>query len=226
MFMDPWYLLLLVVFALSIFASNRVESTFKKYGKEPAQSGVCGAELANALLEAHGEPIPVHPVSGTLTDHFDPVNNTVGLSQTVYNNSSVSALAVTAHEIGHVLQHQQGYAAIRLRNAVLPVASFSSSFAPLIIIAGLVLGLTNIAWAGVVLFGAVLAFQVVTLPVEFDASARGLRMLEEGGYVSREQIPHAKEVLRAAAMTYVLAALASLVNLLRFASMVNSRSRD
>lgn len=224
---DFLYFLLLAVFVLSMIASGRVTKTFNKYSDERADSGVTGAQLAQDLLNNYGEPIPVHAVSGQLTDHFDPVNNTVGLSQAVYGSNSVSALAVTAHEIGHVLQYQQDYAPIRMRNNILPVASFASSASPFIIIGGILLGMTKLAMVGVWLFAAVLVFQLVTLPVEFNASRRGLTMLEQGGYITREQLPHAKAVLRAAAMTYVWAAVAALINLLRFLSMVsNSRRRD
>lgn len=220
------YFLLLAVFALSIIASNRVNKVFKKFSNEPAASGRTGAELARELMVRYGtEELPVQPVSGSLTDHFDPVNKTVGLSQAVYGSDSVSALAVTAHEIGHVLQYQENYAPIVIRNKILPVASISSTLAPYIVIIGVVIGASGLAMFGALLFGAVLLFQLVTLPVEFNASNRGIEMLASGGYLSSDQIPDAQQMLRAAAMTYVWAAVASLINFLRFFAMAKSSDR-
>ena len=223
---DGLYFLLIAVFALSVIASNRVNSVFKKFSREPAASGKTGAELARELMMRYGtEELPVEPVAGSLTDHFDPVNNRVGLSEAVYGSSSVSALAVTAHEIGHVLQYQENYAPIVIRNKILPVASISSSIAPYIVILGVVIGAAQLAMIGVILFGAVLLFQLVTLPVEFNASNRGIEMLASGGYLTNDQIPDAKRMLRAAAMTYVWAAVASLINFLRFFAMAKNSDR-
>ena len=166
-------------------------------------------------------------MSGALTDHYNPQTGVVGLSQAVYGERSVSALAVAAHEIGHVLQHEEGYLPIRIRNAVLPAASIGSNLAPWIVILGLFLGSYNLSLVGVVLFGAVLVFQLATLPAELNASSRALRMLEDGGYVDYSQSDDAKKVLRAAAMTYVLATLAALVSFLRLYSIAaSSRRRD
>lgn len=222
------YLLLVVIMVASMFAQGKVQRTFKKYSSEYAVSRMTGRDLARELIERYGtEHVDITAVNGTLTDHFDPRNNTVGLSTAVYNSSSVAALAVTAHEIGHVLQYQENYGPIRLRNSVLPVAQIGSSMAPWIVILGLFIGSFNISMIGVYLFGAVLLFQLVTLPVEFNASSRGLRMLEEGGYVSYEQSDGAKKVLRAAAMTYVWSTLATLVSFLRLLVIARSnRNRD
>ena len=173
-----------------------------------------------------GSNVTLHRVRGTLTDHFDPKNKSVALSEGVYDSASVAALAIAAHEIGHVMQYQEGYFPIKLRNAILPVANFGSKAAPFIVIIGIAMGSLNLAMAGVVLFGAMLAFQLVTLPVEFNASRRALDMLVSNGFLAVEEEPGAKKVLRAAAMTYVASALASAANLLRLLSMVNSRRRD
>ncbi len=166
----------------------------------------------------------ITPVQGRLTDHFDPRTNIVGLSEAVYNDNSVAALAVAAHEIGHVMQYETGYIPFRVRNAILPVASFGSQAAPFIVIIGLIMSSYNLAMFGVILFAGMLLFQVVTLPVEFNASRRAIEMLESGGYLSYDEAPQAKAVLRAAALTYVVAALASLVTLLRLLGMA-SRTR-
>lgn len=220
-----YFLLLIVVLVLSIACSGKVQKTFNKYANRRTASGKTADEIARELLYRHGSAVTIQPVSGALTDHFNPKTNIVGLSAEVFGRDSVSAAAVAAHEIGHVMQYEEGYGPIRLRNAVLPVAQFGSTAAPYIVILGLLLGSFNLAMAGVILFGAMLLFELVTLPVEFNASARGLRMLEEGNYISYEDSDAAKEVLRAAAMTYVLAALSTLVSFLRLLSMAQRTRR-
>ena len=222
------YFALLVVMILSFVAQGQVQRIFKRYSGERAQCGKTAAEVASELLGRYsGEFVQIEAVQGRLTDHFNPATKTVGLSTAVYGESSVAALAVAAHEIGHVLQHQEGYLPIRLRNAVLPAANIGSNLAPWIVIAGVIFGSFNLAMVGVVLFGAVLLFQLVTLPAELNASSRALRMLEEGGYVGYEQTGDARKVLRAAAMTYVLATIAALISFLRlFMIAASSRRRD
>ena len=225
---DMFYvMLLMVVMVLSLGAQGKVQSTFKKYSAVGTQRGLTAARVAQDLLDRAGSTVQLTRVSGTLTDHYDPKRGIVGLSDQVYGSSSVAAIAVAAHEIGHVLQYQEGYGPIRFRNAILPVAAIGSQAAPWIVIAGLFFGSYNLAMIGVILFGAMLAFQVVTLPVEFNASARALRMLEEGNYISYAESDGARVVLKAAAMTYVYAALASLVTFLRLFAMANrGRRRD
>lgn len=224
---DSVYLIaLLVVMALSLMAQGSVQRTFNRYAGTPTLRGMSADQVAGALLARGGSDARIEQVSGKLTDHFNPKTGTVGLSQAVYGSNSISAVAVAAHEIGHVMQYEEGYAPIRFRNAVLPVASIGSSLAPYIVILGVVISSFNLAMVGVTLFGAMLLFQVVTLPVEFNASRRALRMLEEGGYVTYEESDAAKKVLRAAAMTYVLAAVASLVSFLRLLSIASRTRRD
>lgn len=222
------YFALLILMVVSLFAQGRVQRVFQKYANEPAASGKTAESVAYELLARYGAGnVRIEPVSGALTDHYNPKTDVVGLSQTVYGERSVSALAVAAHEIGHVLQHEEGYLPIRIRNAVLPAASIGSNLAPWIVILGLFLGSYNLSMVGVVLFGAVLVFQLATLPAELNASSRALRMLEDGGYVDYSQSDDAKKVLRAAAMTYVLATLAALVSFLRLYSIASSsRRRD
>lgn len=221
-----YIILLLAVMGISFFAQSRVQSTFNKFAQTPISSGLRAEEIAQQLLNRAGSSVQITPVQGSLTDHYDPKNAVVGLSTQVYGQSSVAAIAVAAHEIGHVLQYQEGYAPIRLRNAILPVASIGSFAAPWIVIAGLMMGSFNLAMVGVVLFGAMLVFQVVTLPVEFNASARALRMLEDGNYISYEESDGAKKVLNAAAMTYVWAAVASLISFLRLLALANRSRRN
>ena len=223
---DSTILLVIGAMILSLVAQVGVQRTFRKYAQVMASANKSAASVAKELLHQEGSVAQVTPVGGSLTDHYNPKTNIVGLSQTVYDERSVAAIAVAAHEIGHVMQYEQGYVPIRLRNAILPVASFGSQAAPYIVIAGLLFSSYNLAMVGVILFGAMLLFQVVTLPVEFNASSRAIEMLQTGGYLSYEEVPQAKKVLRAAAFTYVVGALASLANFLRLLSIANRSRRD
>ena len=229
-----YYFLAIAVFVLSLIAQSHVQRVFQTYAQQPAKSGVPACALAEQLLRKNGLSLPVTRVSGSLTDHYDPKSEVVGLSEAVYDSASVSALAVAAHEIGHVLQHQEDYAPMRFRNVILPVANIGCRFGPLIVIGGLLLSwLTDwagnagyyIAMGGVVLYAVMLLFQVVTLPVEFNASRRGLSMLTEGGYLQEDELPGAKKMLRAAAMTYLLAALGSLITVLRLFTIARGAKR-
>lgn len=223
---DGWMLpALLAVLVLSFVAQSGVQRTFKKYAQVPASRNLPAWRVAEELLHNGNSTVQVTSVGGNLTDHFDPRSNIVGLSQAVYNDASVAAVAVAAHEIGHVMQYEEGYLPIKLRNAILPAANFGSMAAPWIVILGLFMSNYKLAMIGVILFGAMLLFQVVTLPVELDASRRGIEMLQSGGFLSYDETPQAKAVLRAAAFTYVVAALASLVTFLRLLSIANSSRR-
>ena len=207
---DGIYLIaLLVIMALSLMAQGSVQRTFNRYARTSTRRGMSAEQVAGALLARSGSNVRIERVSGSLTDHFNPKAETVGLSQSVYGSDSIAAVAVAAHEIG-----------------LLPVASIGSNAAPYIVLLGLVFNSFNLAMLGVILFGAMLLFQVVTLPVEFNASSRALRMLEDGGYITYEESDDAKKVLRAAAMTYVLAAVASLVNFLRLLSLASRTRRS
>jgi len=221
-----YIILLLAVMGISLYAQSKVQRTFMKFSETFVSSGLRAEEIAQQLLNRANSTVQIQPVQGSLTDHYDPKSGIVGLSTQVYGQSSIAAIAVAAHEIGHVLQYQEGYAPIRLRNAILPVASIGSYAAPWIVILGLMMGSFNLAMVGVVLFGAMLVFQVVTLPVEFNASSRALRMLEEGNYITYEESDGAKKVLNAAAMTYVWAAVASLISFLRLLAMANRSRRN
>ena len=221
-----YIILLLAVMGISFYAQSKVQRTFNQFSQTYVASGMRAEEIAQQLLNRANSTVQIQPVQGSLTDHYDPRSGVVGLSQQVYGQSSIAAIAVAAHEIGHVMQYQEGYAPIRLRNAILPVASIGSYAAPWIVILGLMMGSYNLSMIGVVLFGAMLVFQVVTLPVEFNASSRALRMLEEGNYISYEESDGAKKVLNAAAMTYVWAAVASLISFLRLLAMANRSRRN
>ena len=219
---------------LSLIAQSRVQHVFNQYAQVPSKKGMTGAQLANELLYRNGLNLPVTQVSGSLTDHFNPKDQTVGLSEAVYGSSSVSALAVAAHEIGHVLQYHEDYAPMRMRSVILPAARIGSAIGPILVIGGLLLsflaaGTGNVGYyiaiGGVALYTMMLLFQLITLPVEFNASKRGLSMLLDGGYLAEEELPGAKKMLNAAAMTYVLAALGSFVTVLRLLSIAGSARR-
>lgn len=220
-----WFLPLILVIILGFAAQAGVTNTYKKYSQILASSRVEAGDMARQLLRRAGSDVTVAQIGGNLTDNFNPKTGVVSLSSNVYPSSSVAALAVAAHEIGHVIQYEEGYLPIRVRNAILPVASFASNASVFIVLAGVLFGSFNIAMIGVYLFCAMLAFQIVTLPVEFNASSRGIRMLTEGGYISEEERPGAQKVLRAAAMTYVVAVLSTAVSLLRLMSIANSSRR-
>lgn len=220
------YVAVLIVAVIGMIASASVNSTFKKYSSMPAHCGLAANQVARRLLYEGGSDAALGAVSGSLTDHFDPSKNFVGLSQSVYGSSSVAALAVAAHEIGHVMQHKDGYAPIRVRNTLLPIARIGSTVGPWLVIIGIALGAFNLASIGAGLYFGILAFQLVTLPVEFNASRRGLEMLTSGGYIAGDQQERAaKKVLRAAAMTYVVAALSTFLTFLRLVAMANRSKR-
>lgn len=229
-----YYILAIAVMVLSLIAQGRVQRVFREYAQVPSKRGVTGAQLADELLYKNGLNLPVIQVSGSLTDHFNPKEQTVGLSEAVFGSSSVSALAVAAHEIGHVLQYQEDYRPMRLRSVILPVASIGSTIGPFLVLGGVVIAMISahsgnfgyyVALAGVALYVMMFLFQLITLPVEFNASKRGLTMLLDGGYLAEEELPGAKKMLRAAAMTYVLAALGSFVTVLRLFSIAGSARR-
>lgn len=219
-----WLLLVLVTSVIGMIAQNGVQSTFAKYNNVPTQAGRSGRDVANSLLNQGPEQTQIKPVRGALTDHYDPRNNTVALSEPVYNSGSIAAVAVAAHECGHVMQHRAGYGPIRARDALVPVVNFASNLAVPVMLLGMFIGLGNLLMLGVILYGAGLLFQLVTLPVELNASARALDALEAGHYLSASELPAAQKVLRAAAMTYIAAALSSALQFLYLLGMARGRN--
>ncbi|MBQ2661114.1 MAG: zinc metallopeptidase [Clostridia bacterium] len=219
------YILTFVIMIVSVAASSNVTRIYKKHSSTPSRYGFYASAVAEQLLAKNSSAVRISEVGGALTDHFNPKTQVVGLSQAVYHNNSVAALAIAAHEIGHVMQYEENYTPIKIRNTILPVAQFGSQAAPWLILGGLLIGMTDLAMVGVLLYGAMLLFQVVTLPVEFNASRRAIAMLSGGGYIAQDEEAVAKKVLRAAAMTYVLAALSSLVTFLRLLLIVNNRRK-
>ena len=221
---DPTYILVIIAFALTLFASFGVKSTFAKYDKIKNTRGITGADAARRILSANGiSNVRVEHTPGSLTDHFDPRTNVVRLSDATYNSSSVAAIGVAAHECGHAIQHSVGYAPIKVRNAIVPVVNIGNTLSMPLFFIGLVLGAYNLAYIGALLFGLVLVFQLVTLPVELNASRRALKILDEFDILGNSELKGAKKVLTAAAMTYVAAVAATALQLLRLLTILNRR---
>ena len=225
MYFDTSILILLPAILFALWAQSRVKSTYAKYSKEFAS--LTGAEAARMVLEMNGvNDVTIEPVAGELTDHFDPKTNTIRLSQGVCNVTSVAAVGVAAHEAGHAVQYAKGYSPIKIRTAIIPVTQIGSSLSWPLLLIGILLGSETLAMAGVLLFGAVVLFQLVTLPVEFNASNRALDALSASGYLQPEQVNGAAKVLRAAAMTYVAALAQAISQLLRLMLIANRSRRD
>lgn len=228
---DPVYWVILGIgFVLSLWASMRVKGTFARYSQVRSRSGVTGARVAQAILQANGiRDVTVEPVAGNLTDHYDPRSKTLRLSEPVYHSDSVAALGVAAHEVGHAIQHAQRYAPLQFRSAWVPVAGFGTGLGELLILIGLGLGFgggsMTLAWIGLALFSTVTVFTLVTLPVEFDASKRALVTLQQSGVLAADELQGARTVLNAAALTYVAAAAASLMQLLYWAFVIFGSGR-
>ncbi len=235
---SPMYLLVIGAgMLLSMWASSRVKSAFAKYSRIRTRSGMTGAQVAQRILQDNGiYDVKIERVPGQLSDHYDPRSKTLRLSEPVFGSDSMAAFGVAAHEVGHAIQHAQGYAPLKFRSAWVPVASIGSRFSMIIIMAAFMLGAARsaagsfgmlLAWIGLGLFAATTVFTLVTLPVEFDASRRALISLENGGYTTQEEVAGARKVLNAAAMTYVAAAATSLMQLLYWASLLlGGRSSD
>ena len=225
MYFDSTYLILLPAILFALWAQSRVKSTYAKYSKVFA--GLTGAEAARMVLEMNGvTDVAIEQVAGELTDHFDPKTNTIRLSKGVYGVTSVAAVGIAAHEAGHAVQYAVGYSPIKIRTAIIPVTNIGSTLSWPLLLIGLALGSETLAMAGVVLFCAVVVFQLVTLPVEFNASNRALDTLGASGYLKEEQLDGAGKVLRAAAMTYVAALAQALAQLLRLLMLANRSRRD
>ncbi len=226
-FYDYWYfILVLPAVLLTLVAQIVVKSTFSKYSRVAVRGGMTGDEASRTIQRQNGINVPIMQTAGSLTDHYDPKDQVIRLSEPVYGVSSVAAVGVAAHETGHALQYAEGYGPIRLRMAIVPVTRFASALAPYLVLLGLLLeGFIQLAWAGVILFGVAVVFQLVTLPVEFNASRRAMKALEAGGMLTDEERRGARRVLTAAAMTYVASLFLALMSLLRVLLIVRSRSR-
>lgn len=227
-YFDPYYwIILMPAFLIALLAQLNVSSTFNRYSRVASRRGLTGAQAAEEVLRAHGVyGVRITRVSGKLTDHYDPRTNTIRLSDAVYGSTSIASVGVAAHEAGHAVQYAQEYGPIKVRGAIIPVCNFSSQISILLIILGFVMYSRPLFAVGVVLFAVATVFQVVTLPVEFDASRRAIRSLRETHLLDAQELQGAKKVLGAAAMTYVAALLVSIAQLLRYVLAFNSRRRD
>lgn len=216
--MLSYLIFMLPALLISIYAQMKVKSTFKHFSRVRSGRGTTGAEVANVLLRRAGisSTVGIDAVSGSLTDHYDPRSKRVRLSQDVYDSTSIAAIGVAAHEVGHAIQHAQRYGPLELRHTLVPVTNFASSLAFPAILIGAILYNMNLIMVGIVLFSAVVLFHLVTLPVEINASRRAIAELSAAGLVSMEEVPMVKKVLGAAAMTYLAAALAAVANLLYY----------
>lgn len=225
---DLQYLFYLMpVLVISIYAQIKVKSAYNKYSKIRTSKGFTGREAARTILDRNGcADVEIGRVAGELTDHFDPRTNVINLSTNVYDSSSVAAVGIAAHEAGHAVQHRTGYAFIKLRTAIIPICNLGSSVAPILILLGVMLGSLQLYWLGIIAFASIAVFQLVTLPVEFNASRRAIAILETNGTLNYEELKGAKKVLSAAALTYVAALLTSLMQLLYFISRVNRNGNN
>ncbi|GMV94054.1 MAG: membrane protein [Candidatus Hydrogenedentota bacterium] len=239
MYFDWTLILLIPGVILSLWAQFKVKSTYEKYSQVATRSGLTGAQVAQLVMEnaevktsggtlqpayATGISCPINMVPGQLTDHYDPRNRTLNLSEGVYHGRSVAALGVAAHEVGHAIQHANAYSALMWRNAIYPMTSISSTLSWPLLIGGLFFGISPLLHIGIALFSVAVLFTVITLPVEFDASKRAIRALAHGGYLTDDEIVGARRVLNAAAWTYVAAAAMAVLQLLRL--ILIARGRD
>ena len=229
-YFDPTYVLVFIGAIICMIASANVKSTYQKFSKYRSMTGMTGAQAAERLLRNAGlNDVKVGHVSGELSDHYNPATKVVNLSDSVYASTSVAAIGVAAHECGHAIQHAKGYAPLRFRTWFVPVANFGSKLAWPLILIGLFIN-SESSWliiqAGIFLFSFAVIFQLVTLPVEFNASSRALVLLEQQGILGEQELPYTKKVLSAAALTYVASAAASLLQLLRIILLVGGRRRN
>ncbi|SEQ13669.1 hypothetical protein SAMN04488558_105164 [Ignavigranum ruoffiae] len=225
-YFDSTYILVLLGMALAMFAQYRVKSAFEKYQELETANRVNGRQAAEFILQQANIPnVAVGHISGQLTDHYDPRDKTLKLSDATYQSTSVAAVAVAAHECGHAVQDAQGYFFLNFRNAIVPVVQIGSSLAMPLILMGLIMSWAQLFNLGLILFSLALIFQLVTLPVEFDASRRALSILQDNGLFTQAEIPAARAVLRAAAFTYVAATISTALQLLRFILLANNRRR-
>ncbi len=224
-YMDAGLIFVLIAAVFAMIASAGVNSTFKKYSQVASRAGLTGAESARRVLAANGVTgVKIERVPGDLTDHFDPKTNTIRLSESVYDANTVAAVGVAAHEAGHAVQYAVGYAPIKIRMAIIPITNIGSNIAMPLVLIGLLLSAPTLAYIGIAAFSLSTIFQLITLPVEFNASSRAIETMENTG-MSETEVRGSKKVLRAAAMTYVAALAVSLANLLRLFLLVNRNNR-
>ena len=223
-----YIMLVLPALIFAMYAQTKVNTTFSRYKTIANKHGYTGAEIARRILDMNGlNDVLIERVNGNLTDHYDPKANVVRLSDSTYQSTSVAAIGVAAHEVGHAVQHAEGYGPIKVRNSIVPIVQIASYAAWPLAIFGILFSFSNLANFGVILFGLVVLFQIITLPVEFNASNRAIKTLSANGILDEEELMASKKVLSAAAMTYVASAVVAIANLLRLLSIVGfGRNRD
>ncbi|WP_145146836.1 zinc metallopeptidase [Paenibacillus xylanexedens] len=223
-FNNGMFVLIIIAFLLSLWAQFRVKGTFRRWSEVPNQNGITGYDAARQMLDANGlHDVPIEPVRGTLSDHYDPINRVVRLSEPVYYENSISAVSVACHEVGHAIQHKESYPMLALRHRIFPIVNFASGLAPFLLIAGFIFNAMNLVGIGIIFFSITVAFQLITLPVEFNASNRAREIMVSEGYIRNEEEKGVAKVLNAAALTYVAAALISLLELIRYIGIFNNR---
>ncbi len=225
-FWDPTYLIIVPAIIFSLIAQLKVSSAFQKFSLVQNKHGITAYEAARRILDANGlYGVSIERTAGNLTDHYDPSANVIRLSDNVYSSTSVAAIGVAAHEVGHAIQHSEGYAPIKIRNILVPVTRFGSFLSMPLVLLGLILSMKFLISIGIFLFTGIVLFQAVTLPVEFNASLRALKTLDSNLILYKDEVQMAKKVLSAAAMTYLAAMLSSLLSLLRLIALSNRRRR-
>ncbi len=228
MYIDKWYFILIIPTLLfSLWAQSRVNSTFRQYSGFHNLRGLTGADAARRILDAHGlQNVQIQHIAGNLTDHYDPRTQVVSLSESVYGSTSVAAIGVAAHECGHAVQHAEAYGPLKLRSAIIPITQIGSGISPILIMLGVLFSWQPLIEVGIILFATVALFQLVTLPVEYNASSRALATLSGAAMLTQDETAGAARVLDAAALTYVAALVATLAQLLRLVLLFGGRRRD
>lgn len=227
-FIDYWYIVLVLpAFILAAIAQAKVKSTYSKFALVISKKGYTADQVARIILDKNGlYNTKIERIRGNLTDHYDPRDNTVRLSETVYGSASVAAIGIAAHEVGHAVQHAENYAPIQFRTSIIPITNFGAGVSPILLLVGLLLGSHPLVMFGIALYSLMALFQLVTLPVEFNASRRAIETIERYDILSREESDQARQVLKSAAMTYVAALLVSLMQILRLLLLFGGSRRD
>ncbi|QJD81861.1 zinc metallopeptidase [Cohnella herbarum] len=227
LFFHPMDFLIIIAFVVSLWAQFRVKSTFNRWSEVRNERGLTGYDAARRLLDRNGlQEVPIEPVQGKLTDHYDPVHRIVRLSEPVFYESSISAISVACHEVGHAIQHHNSYPMLVIRHRMFPAVRLASGIAPFLLIAGFLMQSLNLIGFGIIFFTAAVAFQLVTLPVEFNASSRARDLMVAEGFITRDEERGVAKVLNAAALTYVAAALISLLELIKYIMIFTNSNRE
>ena len=222
--MSSWFLLIIVTMVLGFGTQAYINSSYRKYASVPNESGLTGAQIARRMLDDNGlQHVQVRPVAGSLSDHYDPRTQVVSLSEGVYDQASVSAMAIACHECGHAVQHARGYVAMKVRSALVPIANFGSSVWLILLLIGIFLNMMQLFWLGIIFYAFAVLFQIVTLPVEYNASARAVEWLQTSRTMQGAQLAQAKEALSWAARTYLVAALSAIASVLYYVFLILGR---